>query len=484
MAAWADSLDVHKNGDEEYIPARFVWHKSDGDSTVLDSVGVRYKGNSSFTYSGSNIKKPTKINFSWVHKKQTFYDLEKLNLHNMVRDPSCMREKISYDLMRRLMPASRTSYVILSVDTMQIGLYLQVEDIDQGFLTRNFKDDQSNLYKTGDQGSAMKYLGVNASSYSEQWDLRTNEDDGDISGLIWMLEKLNNTTDSNFVKVAGKALDLDNCIQYLAYNMVTSNFDSYTGSTRNVYLYDDKTSQKFKLIPWDFNLGWGNFPYKWDVVKVDAFNFDSSELANKPLIRRVLANESLRQLYGKYILYYINKVMSQDTVAAMAGRIKTLIDSAVITSANNFYDHDKFLTNIESDYSYMESGSRIIIPGIKSFAAKRYEQLKTQLDRENILPVLNQAVRGVNPAVRLRVSAAAGGRSLTVRFSAMPAAGHVVVTMHNAKGEALCSFDQDIQTAGVYGTTFDTGSLPSGFYAVSLNMGKTRASSGVMLVKE
>ena len=48
-----------RKADSGYLPARF----SDGEST-LDSVGVRYKGNSSFTLAGNNPKKQFKIGFN------------------------------------------------------------------------------------------------------------------------------------------------------------------------------------------------------------------------------------------------------------------------------------------------------------------------------------------------------------------------------------------------------------------------------------
>ena len=61
---WLDSLENNKNNDETYIPARFTWYGPDGDSIVLDSVGVRYKGNSSYVFAGNSPKKPFKFYFN------------------------------------------------------------------------------------------------------------------------------------------------------------------------------------------------------------------------------------------------------------------------------------------------------------------------------------------------------------------------------------------------------------------------------------
>ena len=42
-------------------------------------------------------------------------------------------------------------------------------------------------------------------------------------------------------------------------SLAISNFDSYTGSGRNFYLYDDLTSGKFKMMPWDLNESFGAY---------------------------------------------------------------------------------------------------------------------------------------------------------------------------------------------------------------------------------
>jgi hypothetical protein len=481
LAGWADTLAAHKASDEDYIPARFIWYKPSGDSLVLDSIGVRYKGNSSYNFAGSNPKKPYKFCFNWIRKNQKFNDLEKLNFSNLVNDPSCMREKISYDLCRRFMPVSRADYAIISVDSQEIGLYLQLEEVDKGFLTRNYKDDRSNLYKSSDNGATLKYQGPNQSSYAPEYDLRTNKDDDDWSGLILMLNRLNNTPDPNFVAVAGKILDLDNCIRYTAYNEVTSNFDSYTGSGRNIYLYDDHTSMQFKLIPWDFNLGMGNFTGGWNVITVDAFQIPNLDI--RPLSNRIMSIDTLKKAYGRYIAYMIDSAICPDTFAALAERIRPVIDSAVKNDPNNFYDYEKFLANIEGDYTYNEGAKRTTIPGIKSFPKARFAQLKAQLEQYNIA-VLNPTARTHAATGGLRISATPGSGSVVIRYSVQSKAGRVSIKMHNARGELVRSTIEESKNAGPCSKAFDTRSLPSGFYTVSIEYGKVAGAASLMLLKE
>jgi spore coat protein CotH/ribosomal protein S19E (S16A) len=477
---WADTLEYYKANNEVYIPARLKWRGPNGDSMTLDSIGVRYKGNSSYNFAGANPKKPYKFCFNKYIKTQTFFNLEIMNLGNLVYDPSCMREKISYDLARKYMHASRASYAVISVQGAEIGLFLQVEEIDQGFLKRHFQDYQSNLYKSNDNGASLSYKGTKAKDYASEYDLKTNKGPNDWSGLILMLDKLNNTSDSNFIKVAGNVLDLDMCVRYTAFNMVTSNFDSYTGSSRNIYLYDDHVSKQFKLIPWDFNLGLGNYANSWDVITVDAFNIPNLDI--RPLSKRILSNDSLKQAYGRYLSYMMLNEMSHDAMAAMAQRIKPIIDSAVKNDPNAFYTYDQFLANIENDITVKEGPTSYMVPGIKSFPTARAAQLKTQIARENI-PVLEPWVQSRPQSAALRCRFMPGGKSISVQYNVTKGTGRIVIRMHNAKGELVRFVAHEVKAAGPITANLDTRLLPSGFYTVSVTANATRASAGIMLIK-
>jgi spore coat protein CotH len=481
MEKWNDTLETHKITDEEYIPARVTWHGSKGDSITLDSVGVRYKGNSSYNYAGANPKKPYKLKFDKYKKKQNFFDIEILNFSNLVGDPSCMREKISYDFCRKFVPVSRATYALISVDSKEIGLFLQVEEIDDRFLERNFKNKNYNLYKSSDDGASLKYQGANRSDYAKEYDLKTNTTQNDWFSLIQMLDKLNNTPNDNFVNIVGNCLDLDICIRYLAYNMVTSNFDSYTGSSRNFYLYDDQISKLFKLIPWDFNLGLGNYANNWNVITVDAF--DTSNVLKRPLAMRILGIDTLKQAYGRYINYMIDYALCLDTFTAVAERIKPVIDSAVKNDPNSFYSYDQFLGNIEGDLKITEGPTTSAIVGIKSFPLERYAELKKQLAREKI-PVLNPSSRSSVRGPLLRCTVEKGGKSITVQYSLIKGADHVTFAIHNAQGKLVHFMVCGTKPAGSYTNILNSQSLSPGFFSISLNTDRMNASSGVILIKD
>jgi hypothetical protein len=375
---WRDSLKHYfENLDKKYFPAQLIFD----DSIILDSIGVRYKGNSSYTLSRNTPKKPIKFNFNKYRDSQILYGLHRLNLHNSVSDPSFMREVIGYNIARRYLPAPRTAYANLYVDGELIGLYVVVEQIDKIFIRRYFENNACNLYKAGNDGAGLTYLGENQGEYESLYSLKTNEDENDWSRFIEMIDKLNNTPSRNFVDTMSKWLNLDGCVRLLAFNMVLSHFDSYTGSGRNYYLYDDMDAGRFNIIPWDLNESFGVYTGGWDVFTQDLTNI--SNLSQRPLNRRILEDDSLQQVYLDYIAQMSAGPASYDSVAALTARLFPLIDSCVLADTNKLYTYQNFIDNIDNDV-YIDL--RRLIPGLKSFARIRNDNIAVQLTYKTVFP--------------------------------------------------------------------------------------------------
>ncbi|MBN1576100.1 MAG: CotH kinase family protein [Chitinispirillaceae bacterium] len=481
ISEWHDALIANKSNDETYMPARLTWCGPDGDSIVLDSIGVRYKGNSS--YAVASEKKPFKFYFNKYRKNQLFFSLEKLNLSNGVQDPTMMREKIAYDILGKYMPAPRASFATLTVeDSLVKAFYTQVEQVDELFLKRHFGSDKGNLYKAGDQGASLAYKSVNQSAYEADYELKTNEDENDWHGFIAMLDELNNTPDADFVRIVGKCLDIDNCIRYLAFNMVNANFDSYTGSSRNFYLYDDGKTGKFKFIPWDVNLSFAAYPYQWedDIIGVDAFK--PSNLGQRPLAKRILANDSLKRVYAEHMKAMIAGPLNADSVAARAHWLKAVVDSSIRADAKKFYTYEQFETAIDSDLVFTMGLQETVIPGLTIFTAQRNDNLISQI--EKILPVVHDPRQCTGGEASMpHFTCRASGKRIFVRYAVPFSDAGVIIMIYNARGKLAGSFSEGVKNRGCHTTSLGTRSLPSGYYAITLKTGKAAATQGVLLMK-
>ena len=473
---WKDSLEYYKSlPDEEYMPASMLFYNEKGDTVRFDTIGIRYKGNSSYTYSSHSIKRPIKVKFDKYIDDQLFYGVKRLNFSVNVRDPSFMREKISYDIIRNYIPAPRTAYANIYIEDTLIGLYTQIEQIDKTFLEMNFDDNGGNLYKASGEGGKLIYRNPNQSSYNDEYELKTNEKENNWSDFIYMINLLNNTPDEEFVDVVSKYLDLDNCIRHLAFTVVLSHFDSYTGTGRNFYFYDDPTSGKFMILPWDLDMSFGAHSYNWDVYEMDIVNIPN--LKERPLNRRILENDSLRKVYFNYVRGMMDGPASVESISAAADKIKDLVEEHVFADENKMFTDEDFIKNIEENVNISDGFQLIRLPGIKSFPEKRYKNIRDQIEKN--LPARPRLAE-INKNGCIANAFSSKNNGLTVKYN-VKKTDMVKIRLVSAQGKTVKILDQGIRRSGQHIMKINDCSIPSGFYAVDFSIGNVKTALPLLI---
>ena len=141
-----DSL-VNNYSSETYMKADVTITDLTGVQ-VLEDIGIRLKGNSSYGHPGD--KKSFKIDFNRYVDSLDYDKLEKLNFNNCFKDPTFMREKIMYDLSHEAgVPAPRCIFANVYMNGTYWGFYDVVEQIDDDFLNTHFDNSSENLFKAG-----------------------------------------------------------------------------------------------------------------------------------------------------------------------------------------------------------------------------------------------------------------------------------------------------------------------------------------------
>lgn len=368
--AWAGILQTYWERDSGYLPARFT----DG-LLVLDSVGVRYKGNSSFTLAGNNPKKPFKIKFN-EFRNQTYFGTKTLNFSNGIGDPTQLREKIGYDIARKLGPAPRANFAHLSIDGRSVGLYTQVEQADKTFLKRWFAPASGNLFKAGDDGASLAYLGSDPSLYaaSGDYELKTNETAADWTGFARFVDFLNTPADGDFCADRGRFLDDENLAKFLAFNAVLSSFDSYNGSGRNWYAYQVDSLGAMRMIPWDLNQAFGAYGGASSAlaIRIDTVQ---APMGSRPLFARMFRCEPLRQRFYAWAKRLAEVEASADSVLAAMLADSARIAAIVEQDSNKFYPVSAWRTNLRANYRATEG----LIPGLVSFSNSRNAAVLAQI---------------------------------------------------------------------------------------------------------
>jgi len=119
------------------------------DGETIENVSFATKGNTSLSAiaSSDSDKYSFKINFGKYVDDQTYYGLNKLNLNNIYADATYMKDYISYQIFQEVgADAPLTSYVRLTVNGEDHGLYIAIEDVSEAFLDRT-KNGEGVLYK-------------------------------------------------------------------------------------------------------------------------------------------------------------------------------------------------------------------------------------------------------------------------------------------------------------------------------------------------
>ena len=135
---------------EEYYMASVV---IDGES--YKNIGLRAKGNTSLSMVSSlgSERYSFKIEFDHYDSTRTYHGLDKLSLNNLIQDSTMMKDYLTYTMMNGFgVNSSLCSYVYITVNGEDWGLYLAVEGVEESFLERNYGSDYGELYKPDSLG--------------------------------------------------------------------------------------------------------------------------------------------------------------------------------------------------------------------------------------------------------------------------------------------------------------------------------------------
>ena len=367
-----DSLTIYyNNGLEQYIPATVIVN-----GIAYDSVGVRFKGNSSYTHPYN--KKPFRLSFDEFKSAQRIDGLKSLHLNNCWRDPSFMREKIYLDFCREAgIHTPRGNYARVSINDTLWGFYSLVEHVDKKFLFSHYGDDTGDLFKAVDAYdvstlvSDFRWYGAIDTVYRTRYELKTEESITAWPNLISLIDTINNNRNlpvSYPTKINTPAL-----FKALAADILFANLDAYINSGRNFYFYFHPVTGKMEWIIWDTGLSFGAYTggivYPETLSVTYLYNATKRPLLGKLYNTPVLKNRYLRTLACVYNDYFVPSSLF-NTIDSVANVIRPF----VYEDPRKMYSSSQFETNIHSD---VNAGVRF--PGLKSFITARSASVQTQL---------------------------------------------------------------------------------------------------------
>ena len=100
------------------------------DGVSYDSVGVRFKGQTSYSKAGSSQKKSFNISMDAFRPNQDHQGYETFNLNNCFEDPSMIREITYLSFIREHIPAARGAFAALYINGVYWGSYALVQGLN------------------------------------------------------------------------------------------------------------------------------------------------------------------------------------------------------------------------------------------------------------------------------------------------------------------------------------------------------------------
>ncbi len=310
------------------------------DSIHLDSVAIRYKGNSTYTKCNSSIKKPYNIDFNDIVSGQKLMAKKKMKLSNSWFDPTFLKELMASRIYKRYLPSYEVNLMRVFTQGTYTGLYSNQEAINKQFLEKHFGEKDGVLIKCDPINMALyspnlQYLGADTSLYYNSYELKSNHG---WEQLMELTDVLNNTP-SNIESI----LNVDRVLWYFAVNQSLLNHDSYNVTMiHNYYLYKSEDGL-FQIIPWDLsesfiNAFWGSFPNT---------NNDPYQIqANSPLVDALLNNPLYRKTYTAHLKTIANESLDTTWYSSEISSLQSLAYNSVISDTEKGYSDQDFYTNL------------------------------------------------------------------------------------------------------------------------------------------
>ena len=346
---WDDTLDLYySNGNGQRLVA---------DSIIIDgevdqNVGIKYKGNSS--YNINNGKNPMNIRLDYINNGQSIDGYNVLKLSNGFKDPTFVREMLSYKIAQEFMPAPKATYANVSVNGVLVGLYVCVQSVDDDFTNENFYERKGPFFKAENTGINIPNCSgplrvwdhyLDTLCYQRAYEMQSSNDWTKLSHFL-------DTVNNHFTHIEN-VLDIDRTLWMMAFENLLVCLDGPINSIpHNFYLFQDNNG-RFSPIMWDMNQSFGTFTNglptpvnNQDLQQLDIFHGASNNL--NIMNMKMFSVDQYKRMYVAHMKTIINDYFVNGEYISIISDLQQLIDSYVSTDPNLFFPYSAFSTNVNS----------------------------------------------------------------------------------------------------------------------------------------
>jgi hypothetical protein len=396
---WWQQL-INHNAAEENIAATLIV-----DGLTLDSVGVRFRGNTSYSATGSSKKKSFNIELDWV-REQNLLGYTTLNLLNGYEDPTFMREVLYSNACRTVFPSARANFVKLLINGENWGVYANVQQLDGIFIREWFSSNNGSRWRgVGSQGgagttppggggttppggggtnppggggtmppggnpgsgstdiqtmigggvtngeAALTWQGTDTTTYSKVYSFKSSKEATPWQNLIKFCDVLNNTGLSQLPAELEKVLNVDEALWLCAFEILFEDDDGYVNKRgSDYYLYHDQETGRFNLMQFDGN---ASFIVVANHTSYPVFYRSTDPLV--PIMYRLMSVPEYRQRYLAHVRTILNTYLTEAYLWPQIDALLALIETEVKADTKKLYSNQQFDSGVLALRNYITS---------------------------------------------------------------------------------------------------------------------------------
>ncbi len=359
------------------------------DGITYPNVGVRFRGNTSYTQIGTSQKKSFGVDMDFVDTTQDLFGYTSLKFNNGHQDPSFMREVLYNRMARRHNPIAKGNFIHLYINNQDWGLYPNIQAMDKSFLSDWFLTNDGALFRAvsptsgpggggggpnwGDGTAGMNYLGTNQATYQGYYTLKSNDVVVDPwQKLIDACQMLSTATAANIDAVKAK-IDVDKVLWHLASENIFTDDDSYIMKGKMDYMaYYEPETGRMTSLEYD-----GNSTFVSNAATSANWSpFKNASNANYPLLNKLLSVPEWRQRYLAHYRTILQETFTTANANALVDEMNAQIGALVAADPKKLYTTAQYTTEYNA---------------IKTFVANRRNYLLSNTEVAQVAPVIASA---------------------------------------------------------------------------------------------
>ena len=397
---WYEQLGTFYRTDVD-VPADLIV-----DGKVYQSVGVRFRGSSSY-FTVQNEKKSFNIAVDYRADRQRLYGYKTLNLLNGHSDPSFLREILYSRIATNYIPAPKANLVKLVINGESWGIYVNSQQFNKDFLDEWFGTRAGVRWKVPPgRSSGLVYSGDQPSAYQQAYQLKTRADEAPNAwqDLIRLCEALEITPDDQLESELSSILNIDRALWFLALDNVLIDNDGYFSRASDYAFYQDPNG-RFHLLPHDsnetFRFAGGGGPNSWQTDGQMLSPVALEDDTMRPVVRRLLAIPHLRARYLAHVRTIANEWLDWDRLQPIIAEYQSLADAEVKADDKKLYTYEAFATSHIKDQGGGGSGpggrGGRVTPSFKRFVEERGEYLFNHPEINKPTPTIKSVSKPKEP---------------------------------------------------------------------------------------